>query len=461
MQKKGFWRSDQMGPMRSLVTYVRYKMRLPRDSENIKTTVESVHSGANLTGSNLWVLVTAIFMASLGLNVNSTAVIIGAMLISPLMGPIVGVGMGVAMHDFALVYRSLKNFALSVLLSIATSTVYFLISPLKVPGSELLARTTPTVYDVLIAIFGGLAGIIAGSSKLRQSNVIPGVAIATALMPPLCTVGFGIAHLNGTYIVGAFYLFFINSVFISLSTYFIVRILQYPQVQVLQERRAIRIRRIIWSVVVVALVPSVYLTYKIIKRYVFEEKAKQFVAAEFNGKRRVVLQMNTSLADSLPKVELTLLGPEVDSLEMLELSGKLAKYGLGSTVLDIKQGYGDVTRRGQLISSISSAIENNTRAIDQIYRELDSLRLQFPQIVRVDSLEVQIAKEAVVWMPKLLTVNINPFTYYHVKEARSKKGWNARLEFQGRQSSDDLEKLRTWLGTKLPADTLVTEFVYK
>ncbi|HSK14365.1 MAG TPA: DUF389 domain-containing protein, partial [Phnomibacter sp.] len=206
--------------IRALITYVKFKLRLPRDRDNMETTIELVRGSATMTGSNLWVLVTAIFTASLGLNVNSTAVIIGAMLISPLMGPIMAIGMGVAIHDFGLVYRALKNFLLAVGISILASSIYFFISPLKVPGSELLARTSPTIYDVLIATFGGLAGIIAGSSKLRQSNVIPGVAIATALMPPLCTVGFGIANLNPTYIFGAFYLFFINTVFISLSTYF-------------------------------------------------------------------------------------------------------------------------------------------------------------------------------------------------------------------------------------------------
>lgn len=461
MRKSSFWQKIQLGPLRSIITYIRYKMRLPRDQQNIDTTIESVKSGANLTGANLWVLVTAIFMASLGLNVNSTAVIIGAMLISPLMGPIMGIGMGVAMHDFPLVYRSLKNFLLSVLLSIVTSSVYFFISPLKVPGSELLARTSPTVYDVLIAVFGGLAGIIAGSSKLRQSNVIPGVAIATALMPPLCTVGFGIANLNPTYIVGAFYLFFINSVFISLATYFIVRILQYPYVEQVQERRALRIRRIIWSVVIVALVPSVYLTFKIVKRYIFEERAKQFVAAEFSGKRRVVLQMNTNLREKKPHLELTLLGPEIDTVEMMEINKTLSKYGLDNVVLDIKQGFGDVTRRGQLISSISEGIENNSRAINEIFVELDSMRRGIPKMLVVDSLQAQIAKETVAWMPALLTIRVSPYAYYSVPLAKNREGWLVRFEFQGRQNQDELTKLKRWLETKLPGDTLITEFVVR
>lgn len=283
-----------------LLKYLQYKLRLPNDKENIRQTIELVRAGAIMTGPNLWVLVVAIFTASLGLNVNSTAVIIGAMLISPLMGPIMAMGMGVAITDFDLVLRSLKNFGISVVLSIVTSTIYFIISPLKIPGSELLARTSPTIYDVLIAIFGGLAGIIAGSGKLRQSNVIPGVAIATALMPPLCTVGFGIANLNPTYIFGAFYLFFINTVFISLSTFLIVSFLKYPHLKVLQAKRSIQLRRAIGFLVLITVIPSIYFTWRIVTLYIFEERVKQFVTKEFQGKRRVVLKTETEFSKANP-----------------------------------------------------------------------------------------------------------------------------------------------------------------
>jgi len=201
------------------------KIRLPRDKENIEITTENIKNGAVLTGVNLWVLVGAVFIASLGLNTNSTAVVIGAMLISPLMGPIMGLGLGLGTNDFTLVNKSIRNFLIMFVLSVTASSLFFLISPVKEAGSELLGRTSPTVYDVLIAFFGGMAGIIAGASKLRNGNVIPGVAIATALMPPLCTMGYGISHLNWQYTAGAFYLFMINSVFIALATYFIVSLL--------------------------------------------------------------------------------------------------------------------------------------------------------------------------------------------------------------------------------------------
>ena len=199
-----------------------------QDKEDELETIESIKKGIEFKGTNLWVLIFATFVASLGLNTNSTAVIIGAMLISPLMGPIMGFGLGLGISDFGLIKRAFRNFVTAILFSVITSTVFFLISPISEAQSELLARTQPTVYDVLIAFFGGLAGIVASSTK-SKGNVIPGVAIATALMPPLCTAGFGLATGNLYYFFGAFYLFFINTVFISLSTYLVVRILKYPK----------------------------------------------------------------------------------------------------------------------------------------------------------------------------------------------------------------------------------------
>ena len=190
---------------------------LRQEKEDEQETIDSLKKGVEFRGTNLWVLIFAIFLASLGLNTNSTAVIIGAMLISPLMGPIMGFGLGLGIADFDLVKRSLRNYLTATLFSVVTATIYFLISPISEAQSELLARTSPTIYDVLIAFFGGLAGIVAGSTK-SKGNVIPGVAIATALMPPLCTAGFGLATGNLSYFLGAFYLYFINTVFISLST---------------------------------------------------------------------------------------------------------------------------------------------------------------------------------------------------------------------------------------------------
>ena len=191
-------------PFDSLRRFLRDRFDLGEDSALQDEVVDNICRGVDFRGTNLWVLIFATFVASLGLNVNSTAVIIGAMLISPLMGPIMGMGLSVGINDFDLLKRSVRNFGFMVLVSILTSTLYFVVSPLSGAQSELLARTVPTTYDVLIAFFGGLAGIVAQSRRDRTSTVIPGVAIATALMPPLCTAGYGLATLQLNYFLGAF-----------------------------------------------------------------------------------------------------------------------------------------------------------------------------------------------------------------------------------------------------------------
>ena len=201
---------------------------LAKEKEDFEVVIDGVEKGVSFSGTNLWILVFAIFIASLVLNVNSTAVVIGAMLVSPLMGPIMGLGMGIAINDLQLLKKALANYAFAVGVGLTTSTIFFLLSPLNDASSEILARTSPTIYDVLIAFFGGFAGILAISSR-QKGNVIPGVAIATALMPPLCTAGYGLANWNLNYIFGAFYLFVINTVFIALATLITARVLSFPR----------------------------------------------------------------------------------------------------------------------------------------------------------------------------------------------------------------------------------------
>ena len=441
--------------LRAFYTYLKYKLRLSRDKNDIATTIESVRSGANMTGANLWVLVLAIFTASLGLNVNSTAVIIGAMLISPLMGPIVAIGMGVAIHDFALVYRSLKNFALAVSLSLLTSTVYFLVSPLKVPGSELLARTSPTIYDVLIAIVGGLAGIIAGSSKLRQSNVVPGVAIATALMPPLCTAGFGIANLNIYYVVGAFYLFFINTVFISLATYFIVRMLNYPVVEAIHGKKALQIKRVIFAVVLVTLVPSIWLTIGIVKKYIFEEKAKQFILSNFKGNTRIVLKSEALYVAKKPVLRLNMLGAEIDSLALMGLQEKMKAFGLDGVKLEIQQGLSQDSKGAAVLGSIHSSIEANSEAVGRLFEELDSLKNEGLANRLADSLQVRLGKEIKQNMPDLLSFRLSRISFFDAAKNTGKSGWEANCRFSKNHNTLEINKLREILKLQLPGDTLV------
>ena len=245
---------------------------LRKDQQDASVIDETVRSGAQFGGTNLWVLFFAILIASVGLNTNSTAVIIGAMLISPLMGPIVGVGYGAAVQDLGLIRMAGKNLAIFVVLSLVTSVLYFTLSPLDQPQSELMARTFPTLWDVLIAAFGGAAGMVAVTRR-SYSNIVPGVAIATALMPPLCTAGFGIAHGRWDMFGGAFYLFIINGMFIGAATLAVAKLLRLPRQGELDESTRKRHLRIIVLGLVVVLVPSVWTAYRMVQQAVFANVA--------------------------------------------------------------------------------------------------------------------------------------------------------------------------------------------
>lgn len=250
---------------------------LKSDADNVDEIHQTIKSGIVFKGTNLWILVFAIIIASVGLNTNSTAVIIGAMLISPLMGPINGMGYSIATYDFALFRRALKNFAFAVTASLVASTLYFSISPLSTAHSELLARTSPSIYDVLIALFGGLAGIVAITSK-HKGNVIPGVAIATALMPPLCTAGYGLATAQFTYFFGAFYLFTINTVFIGISTVIFSQFINLPIRTIVEPDQKRRVNRWITVIITITIIPSIYFGYLLVKKETFSERANMLIA---------------------------------------------------------------------------------------------------------------------------------------------------------------------------------------
>ncbi|MDO5383760.1 MAG: TIGR00341 family protein [Rikenellaceae bacterium] len=323
----------------ALRSFLRSRFDLSADKASEEEVVDNIRKGVEFKGTNLWVLIFATFVASLGLNVNSTAVIIGAMLISPLMGPIMGMGLSVGINDFELLKRSLRNFGFMVLASIFTSTLYFFISPLSGAQSELLARTTPTTYDVLIAFFGGLAGIVAQSRKDRTSTVIPGVAIATALMPPLCTAGFGLATLQFKYFIGAFYLFFINTVFIAIATFIVVRFLHYSKKEFVDKNREMRVRRSILLIVLVTIIPSVVIGYRIVKRSLFENDVKRYVNTVFQfPKTKVIEHTGIYRPDNGESyVEIYLIGEPISD-EMIENARlQMPQYNLRDIRLVVRQ----------------------------------------------------------------------------------------------------------------------------
>lgn len=313
-------------------------------------------------GVNVWILVASIFIASIGLNTNSTAVIIGAMLISPLMGPIIGTGLAVGIMDFALLKKSLRNFGSTVLISIITSTLYFAISPLSEVQSELLARTTPTIFDVGIAFFGGLAGIVA-SSRREKSNVVPGVAIATALMPPLCTAGFGLAAGDFSFFLGAMYLFFINSVFICFATILIVRYLKYKRVGFVDVRTEKRARYGIYLFLLITILPSIFIGYNVIQQSIFKTKALGFVKDYMEFPNRQVIKTDLNYHRDSSTIEISLLGKPLSQAEIGGFNIKLEERGIKNTRLIIHQS-GSYT--GELASELNQELK--TGILEDLYK---------------------------------------------------------------------------------------------
>ena len=280
------------------------------DLADPEQTMAGIERDTEFRGFNVWILVFSIVIASIGLNVNSTAVIIGAMLISPLMGPIMGVGLGVGVNDLGLVRRSVGNLGVATSIAILSSALYFLISPINEAGSELLSRTTPTFLDVMVAFFGGLTGILAGSRK-EKSNVIPGVAIATALMPPLCTAGYGLAHLDGTYFFGALYLFLINTILIATSTTLVVRYLRFPIVQPMDAAKEQKYKRYFTLGLLALVLPSAFILYNTVSRSVQKAKIQAFVAENVSFPGAEVVKQEVDFEEGDARVHLVLLGATV------------------------------------------------------------------------------------------------------------------------------------------------------
>lgn len=351
------------------------KFRLLSEKEESQTVITNIDNGVTFRGTNLWILIFAIFVASLGLNVNSTAVIIGAMLISPLMGPIMGIGLGVGIFDVALLRKAIYNYLIATGVALTTSTIFFLISPLSEAHSEILARTSPTIYDVLIALFGGFAGIVATSSK-QKGNVIPGVAIATALMPPLCTAGYGLATLQLNYFVGAFYLFIINTVFIALATFIIVRILHFPKKD-LQNTRANKIaHRIVWIVVMLTLIPSIYFGVDVVRRDRFTKNANRFISNEAHFTNDYLLSKKIDAKNRA--ISLVFGGKEITPEEILQLKNELKKYSLASASLEVKQGFAYLAedkdpQQNEQVNQLAKALSEKEKHEKKLQLKIDSI----------------------------------------------------------------------------------------
>lgn len=368
-----------------------------------------IREGVSFRGTNILILIFAILIASLGLNTNSTAVIIGAMLISPLMGPIIGIGLGVGIGDFELLKRCVRNLSIAAGFSVIASTCYFLISPVSESHSELLARTSPTIYDVLIGFFGGAAGIFALASK-SKGNVIPGVAIATALMPPLCTAGYGLATFQMSYFFGAFYLFLINSIYIAIATFIGVKVMKFQGVpNEVDPVRQRRVRRVVYTVAVLTLLPSVYLTYNMLRQARFDQNADRFVAQEFDFPATQVLSHSTTFSRHNKSITVTLIGRILppDSLRVA-MTAKLHYYGLQGARLNIVQGdAGAVTNLDSSTASPSEMYAVLQSAISSKQVTIDSLRAVLGYQHEADTIVAKIAPELKVVFPQVGQIAVN------------------------------------------------------
>lgn len=349
-------------------------INLHNGEEKKDKVLENVVSNISFRGSNLWILACAIIIASIGLNVNSTAVIIGAMLISPLMGPIVGAGFALGTYNFSLLKKSFKNLLIATFVSLTVSAIYFYVSPFKDVQSELLARTAPNIYDVLIAFFGGLVGVIA-ITRVEKGNPIPGVAIATALMPPLCTAGFGLATFNFSYFFGAFYLYTINCFFICIATFFVVKFLQYPS-SIIDNKYEKRIRYGISILIIVMIVPSFYLAYNLYKEKKFTKTAEQFVQKEFENNGYTVIYKKINYNSSPKTIDLAFLNKKFTDSEITSFNKMLVDNGLTDTKLSIRQNDTDI--KSEILNEINKFDNNISEkdiAISKLRQELDSYKV--------------------------------------------------------------------------------------
>lgn len=379
---------------RSVKAFLREYLSLRGDTDYEYNTIEAVKRGVAFKGVKLWTLIFATFIASIGLNVNSTAVIIGAMLISPLMGPILGLGLGAAQYDFPLIKRSFKNLLVATVFSIATSWLYFRLTPLAQAQSELLARTSPTLWDVLIALFGGLTGMVAVASK-EKGNPIAGVAIATALMPPLCTAGFGLAVGNVSFFVGALYLYIINGVMIALGTFLVAKLLKYPLVEMCTDKQRLT-KRAITLITLVIIAPSVYLAYDLVKNTVYENAVERFIAAEFDRPDAQVLrkELIRDPQGGRTLLRVFMIGSTPDSADYRRMCQQMERYSLADTQLDVvnvaagrENGREGVS--SEVLMSFYRANERSAREKDSVIAALESeltalrsVRLPVPRVAR-------------------------------------------------------------------------------
>ena len=431
-------------------SFIEEYMDVRRDKADESEAVKSIREGVEMKGATIWILIAAILLASLGLNVNSTAVIIGAMLISPLMGPIMGVGLAIGLGDFDLMKRSFKNYLVITLFSVVTATLFFLISPSVSEGqSELLARTSPTIYDVFIALFGGAAGFIALSTT-KKGSVIPGVAIATALMPPLCTAGFGLATGNLLYFLGAFYLYFINSVFICVATFLGTRFMRFSRLKYVDKEREKKVRKYIVWVVVLTMIPAVYLTYGILNDTIYEGSVNRFVNEQLSFENAQVVDKKVEKRDGTKELRVVLVGKEVADSTIIMAQRRMADYNLGDTKLVVLQGVSGQQAASMDITSVRAQVledfyKNGEVKLQQQAVLIDSIQSILNSYLTYDELARTLMPEMKVLYPQVTRFSLSRSLEMSVDSARADTVTFAIIHLNKRMDDREKAKMVEWM----------------
>lgn len=427
--------------IRKLLSYTNLESEID-DFDKIHETIEK---DLVFKGTNLWILIFAILVASVGLNMNSTAVIIGAMLISPLMGPINGMGYSIATYNFPLFRKAVKNFAFAVGASLVASTGYFALSPISTAHSELLARTNPTIYDVLIAFLGGMAGIVAISSR-QKGNVIPGVAIATALMPPLCTAGYGLATGQFYYFFGAFYLFTINTVFIALAALVVSQVLKFPITTLVDAGQKKQVNRWISTIITLVLIPSIYFGYALVQKEKFVENATKYVnnISVVNGN----YLLKHAIDAGEKTISLVYAGTSLSEEQKAVIRDKSKDFSLGNVRIDFQQGLAfDEISKGSEVSSLKAEITRLTQQLREKESRADSLSAQFRR-------GQQILEEITPLYPQIKSCSYSETFAFAQGKDQPEKIELVVFSTQGATPipAADKEKIEQWLKAKLKSD---------
>ena len=425
------------------------RFSLAADMGTYEEIDQQIKSSIELKGANAVTLILAIFIASVGLNVNSSAVIIGAMLVSPLMGPISGVGYGVAVYDFFLIRKSLLNLAVATGVSLITSTVYFSITPLTGEQSELLARTSPSVWDVVIAILGGLAGAI-GSTRKEKSNVVPGVAIATALMPPLCTAGFGIASGNFEFFGGALYLFFINSVFIAVAYAVVINLLRVPHKTFVDKFVEQRVRRTLFAIVAITALPSLYLAYHLVRGEIFKNAARDFVQKEIRSSLVQVAKLDVDPKSK--RIEVTLIGRALKRDDIDRIHDRLAQSKVAGSDLKLYQN-GDLefdvsALKNEIVQNLQI---NSLQLIQERDRRISELETELRKLNAESTENERFIRELTVQYPTLRNVSVGSALTLSNGPSGSLRSQNRLLVLGSSQrlSKDDRIRLSNWFRVRM------------